>query len=89
MKDDSVLRDPLRLYNANESGFSLCATIEKVIGNKDAPVEYNYGNSSKQQIIVMACASASGSPFCPPMIIYPGQRFNYEPLEGFEDAHMG
>ena len=88
MKDDSVLKDPSRLYNADESGFSLCVTTGKVIGYKGAPVVYNYGNSSKQQITVMACASASGH-FCPPMIIYPGQWFNYEPLEGFEDAHMG
>ncbi|XP_060580985.1 uncharacterized protein LOC132737668 [Ruditapes philippinarum] len=36
----------------------------------------------------MACASANGH-FCPPMIIYPGQRFRYEPLEGVQEAHMG
>lgn len=88
VKDLDILKDPSRLYNADESGFSLCANTGKVIGYKGAPVVYNFGNSSKQQITVMACASASGH-FCPPMIVYPGQRFNYEPLEGFEDAHMG
>jgi hypothetical protein len=88
VKDRSVLSDPSRLYNADESGFSFCSNTGKVIGYKGAPVVYNYGNSSKQQLTVLACASASGH-FCPPLIVYPGQRFGFEPLKGFEDAHIG
>lgn len=88
VKDPGLLKDPSRLYNADESGFSFCCNTGKVVGYKGAPVVYNYGNSSKQQLTVLACGSAVGH-FCPPMIVYPGQRFNYEPLEGFEDAHMG
>ena len=88
VKDPDVMKDPSRLYNADESGFSFCSTTGKVIGCKGAPVVYNYGNSSKQQLTVLACASANGH-FCPPMIVYPGQRFSFEPLDGFEDAHMG
>ena len=88
VKDCSVLSDPSRLYNADESGFSFCSNTGKVIGYKGAPVVYNYGNSSEQQLTVLACASASGH-FCPPMIVYPEQRFGFEPLNEFEDAHMG
>ena len=88
VKDPDLLRDPSRLYNADESGFSMCSTTGKVVGYRGAPVVYNYGNSNKQQLTVLACASASGH-FISPMIVYPGQRFNYEPLEGFEEAHMG
>ncbi|XP_060603827.1 uncharacterized protein LOC132756711 [Ruditapes philippinarum] len=36
----------------------------------------------------MAAASAVGH-YIQPMIIYPGQRFSYNPLEGFEEAAMG
>lgn len=89
VKDPSVLTDPTRIYNADESGFSLCASKgSKVVGSKGAPVVYHFGNSDKTQMTVMAAASASGH-FVQPMIIYPGQRFGYNPLEGFEEAAFG
>jgi hypothetical protein len=51
-------------------------------------VVYHYGNSSKQQLTVIACASANGH-FCPLMIIYPGQQFSFEYLlEGFQEGHI-
>ncbi|KAH3836294.1 hypothetical protein DPMN_109664 [Dreissena polymorpha] len=37
---------------------------------------------------MMAAASASGH-FVTPMIIYPGQRFAFDPLDGFEEAAFG
>ena len=36
----------------------------------------------------MACASAAAH-FLKPMIVFPGQRFNYNPLHGFEEAFLG
>lgn len=49
---------------------------------------YSYGNKSKQQLAVMAAASATGY-FVPPMSIYPNQGFYFNPLDGFEDAAFG
>jgi len=37
---------------------------------------------------IMAAVSATGH-YIQPMIIYPGQQFSYNPLEGFEEAAMG
>ena len=37
---------------------------------------------------IMAASSAAGH-YIQPMIIYPGQRFSYNPLEGFEKAALG
>ena len=91
IKDERILLDPTRLYNADETGFSfsLCPNKNsKVVGSKGAPVVYHFGNSDKTQMTVMAAASASGH-FIPPMIIYPGQRFSYNPLDGFEEAAFG
>jgi hypothetical protein len=89
VKDPSLLTDPTRIYNADESGFSLCPSKgSKVVGSKGAPVVYHFGNSDKTQMTIMAAASAAGH-FVQPMIIYPGQRFAYNPLEGFEDAAFG
>jgi len=89
IKEPGLLEDPSRIYNADESGFSLCPSKgSKVVGSKGAPVVYHYGNSDKTQLTVMAAASATGH-FIPPMIIFPGQRFSYEPLAGFEEAAFG
>ena len=89
VKDPNLLNDPSRIYNADESGFSLCPhKNSKVVGCKGAPVVYHYGNSDKTQMTVMAAVSASGH-FITPMIIFPGQRFSYNPLEGFEEAAFG
>ena len=89
LKEPAILSDPTRIYNADESGFSLCPSKGgKVIGEKGAPVVYHYGNSDKTQMTVMAAASAAGH-FIQPLIIFPGQRFSYNPLEGFEEAALG
>jgi hypothetical protein len=87
--DANLLEDPSRIYNANESGISLCLIKNrKVIGETGAPVVYQNGNSDKTQMTIMAAASAVGH-YIQPMIIYPGQRFAYNPLKGFEEAAMG
>jgi hypothetical protein len=87
--DAELLQDPSRIYNADESGISLCQTKnKKIIGETGAPVVYQYGNSDKTQMTIMAAASAVGH-YIQPMIIFPGQRFSYNPLDGFEEAAMG
>ena len=89
IKDERILLDPTRLYNADETGFSLCPNKNSnIVGSKGALVVYHFGNFDKTQMTVMAAASASGH-FIPPMIIYPGQRFSYNPLDGFEEAAFG
>jgi len=86
--DSDLLKDPSRFYNADESGFALCTKGNQVIGCRGAPVVYHFANSDKSQLTVMAAVSATAH-YIPPMIIYTGQRFTYNPLEGFEDAAFG
>ena len=86
--DKDLLSDPSRIYNADESGFSLCLKGNQVIGYKGAPVVYHFGNSDKSQLTVMAAVSATAH-YVTPMIIFPGQRFSYDPLEGFPEAAIG
>ncbi|XP_060585333.1 uncharacterized protein LOC132741220 [Ruditapes philippinarum] len=86
--DKDLLSDPSRIYNADESGFSFCLKGNQVIGYKGAPVIYHFGNSDKSQLTVMAAVSATAH-YVPPMIIFPGQRFSYDPLEGFPEAAIG
>ena len=85
LKEPTIISDPTRIYNADESRFSLCPSKGgKVIQEKGAPVVYHYGNSDKTQMTVMAAASAAGH-FLQLLIIFSGQRFSYNPLEGFKE----
>ena len=86
--DPNVLLDPSRIYNADESGFSMCAQTGRVIGLKGARSVYNISASDRSQITVLCGMSASGH-FLRPLIVFPGQRFTRYMLEGFEEAVMG
>ncbi|XP_033726756.1 uncharacterized protein LOC117316324 [Pecten maximus] len=88
VKDASIFSDPSRWYNADESGFALCPKSGKVIAAKGQPNVYNFTASDKTQITVLAAMSAVGH-YVKPMIVFPGQRFGYDPLEGFSDAAFG
>ena len=56
-------------------------------GKEDKRV-YQVTSDTHTQITVLACGSASGE-VLNPLIIFPGQRFSYNPLEGFPEAHFG
>ncbi|CAC5411012.1 unnamed protein product [Mytilus coruscus] len=44
--------------------------------------------ADKSQITVLACMSATAH-YLPPMLVFPGERFRYNPLEGFTEAVLG
>lgn len=85
-QDCTLLVSPERLYNAEETGFSLCPKSKKVIATKGTKHIYSVGSNTKQNITVMACCSATGH-YLPPLIIYPYKRIpNQNLLKGFESA---
>ena len=57
VKDPSLFYDPARIYNADESGFSLCPRSGKVVAKKGLSNVYNFTSSDKTQITVLACMS--------------------------------
>ena len=82
-----LIDKPTRIYNCDESGFSLCPKSGKVLAPTGAKSVY-YTCSSKGQITTLACASASGHTIPPmrDMHVFPGVRFSYNPLEGSVDG---
>ncbi|XP_053403175.1 uncharacterized protein LOC128558284 [Mercenaria mercenaria] len=70
----SLLKDPRRLFNCEQSGFPLCLKTRKVLAERGARHVYHVSSSNKQQITVMVCFSAFGN-YVPPLIVYPGERF--------------
>ena len=76
----SVL-DPSSIWNADETGCPLSPHTGKVLcltGSRDV---YHISGSSKEQITTLCAISASGN-IIPPMHVFAGQRFKYNPMEG-------
>lgn len=70
----SILSDPSRVFNLDESSFMLCPKSEKVLaikGQKNV-VEIVKG-SEKDNITVLVNVNADGS-VAPNLIVFPGQR---------------
>jgi len=81
----SLIDKPNRIYNADESGFSLRSKPGKVIGpkrNEVPQVSHVTGGSTKERLTVMFCGAADGS-MIPPFFVYPSPRpRGYTPLTG-------
>ena len=80
-----LLNSPSRIYNADETGFSLGSVAGRVIGSSrihgSSQIPHVTGKS-KQRITVMFCGAANGA-MLPPFIIYPDPKpRGYNPLTG-------
>lgn len=72
---------PQCIWNADESGFPLCPKTTRVLAMKNKKHVYSVNADTKTQITTLVAANAAGS-VIPPMHVYPGKRFHYNPLEG-------
>ena len=72
--------EPSRIWNCDESGFPLCPKSGKVLTRSGAKTVYASGSAQKQQITTLVAISASGN-VIPPMHVFPGVRFSYNPME--------
>ena len=78
LKEHDV-KNPQQIWNADESGFSLCPKSGRVlalVGTKDV---YQVTGNSKEQITTLCAISATGS-VVPPMHVFPGKRFKIDPM---------
>ncbi|KAK3792635.1 hypothetical protein RRG08_023110 [Elysia crispata] len=84
-----LLDSPDRLYNADETGFSLCPKSKKMIAEKGSKHVYNLSSNTKNSVTVVACCSATGH-YIPPLIVFPySRRPNFNLLAGFEEVLLG
>ncbi|XP_030854234.1 uncharacterized protein LOC115929451 [Strongylocentrotus purpuratus] len=85
----SILSCPDRIWNADESGFALSPTGDRVIGMRGAKFVYSFSSTTKTNLSTLEAASASGI-FCPPFVIYPGKRVsrNWKPMEGAPESWL-
>jgi len=70
---ENILKDPRRVFNGDESGFSLCPKTQSVLGPKGAKDVYEVATgNAKENLTVMFTFNAAGET-CHPMVI-----FNYK-----------
>ena len=79
-----LLDKPHRVWNADETGFSMGSKAGKVIGPTKAThpnaIPHVSGGSVKQRLTVMYCASGDGT-LIPPQLVYPEPKPTaYDPL---------
>ena len=72
-QDRTLLSDPKRLYNSDETGFSFDAKGRKVVAFKGSKHVYAVSANTRTQVTVLATMSAAGQ-YLPPMLIYPYKR---------------
>ncbi|KAJ8049117.1 hypothetical protein HOLleu_01713 [Holothuria leucospilota] len=82
---ESILKDGSRIFNCDESGFSLTGKNEKALAPRGSKNIYQISSSDKRQITVLACMNAT-SFFSEPKLIFPNNRFRYNPLEGAPES---
>ena len=84
-----VKNSPSQIWNADEAGFPLCPKSGKVIAMKNTKDVYSITGDSKDQITCLCAASAAGD-MLPPMHIFAGERFRFNPMAGcVTDAYFG
>lgn len=70
----SVLEDPTRVFNCDESNFMMCPKGEKVLGIRGQKNVYEvHQGNDKDNITVLFNVSANGE-VAPTMVVYPGKR---------------
>jgi len=74
LSDLELMDKPHRIWNADETGFSMGSKAGNVIGPSKSlhpgNIPHTSGGSTKQRVTVMCCANAEGS-LMPPFFIYP------------------
>ncbi|GFO19616.1 LOW QUALITY PROTEIN: tigger transposable element-derived protein 6-like protein [Plakobranchus ocellatus] len=87
--DASILLEPERICNCDESGFSLNALSGRVLSYLENKFVYQVGSEAKTLITALICCSATGH-YTWPMLIYPGTQFRgIKPQEVFEQSFKG
>jgi len=78
---NSVKDKLLTIWNADEAGFPLWQKTRKVLAMRNSKNVYTVTGDSKEQITCLCAAGAAGE-VIPPMHIFAGEHFQYNPMEG-------
>ena len=81
LEDNDLFNKACYIYNMDETGMPLDHKQPKRIAPKGMKKVYGPSSGNKCQITILACSNATGT-VLPPMIIFKGERLNYEWTKG-------
>ena len=86
--EPSLIEDPSRIYNSDETGFSFDVKNRRVVACKGSKHVYAVTANTKHQVTALATVSAAGH-YLPPLLIYPYKRIPQKNLiQDFPEAHI-
>ena len=77
LSNNGLMHKPMQLYNCDETGMPLGAYHHKVVAQGGSNPTCITSNSSKSQVTVLACVSATGVAM-PPFVIFKRKTMNQE-----------
>ncbi|XP_072176935.1 uncharacterized protein [Diadema setosum] len=77
----SILKQPSRIFTCEESDFPLCGKTQRVLYQEGSKSVSQLSRKDRSHITLLCTISADGK-FLPPTLVFPGQRFRQNPLEG-------
>ena len=77
LSNNGLMHKPMQLYNCDETGMPLGAYHHKVVAQAGSNPTCITSNSSKSQVTVLACVSATGVAM-PPFVIFQRKTMNQE-----------
>ena len=79
------IKDPLRFFNCDESGFPLQLKKMRVLAKKGSKNVFQQTTPGHDQVTVLACFNAGGM-FCSPLVVFKGERLRNSGLANFQGA---
>ena len=81
LEGNNLMDQVCYIYNMNETGMPLDHKQPKHIAPKGMKKVYGQSSRNKSQITILTCTNAVGT-VLPPMVIFKGERLNYEWTKG-------
>ena len=83
------ISNPDQIWNADETGFSLCPKSGRVLAMRGSKDVYQVTENSKEQVTTLCAVNAAGT-VVPPMHVFAGKRFKFDPMNGsVPNAYFG
>nr|CAI5818620.1 unnamed protein product [Callosobruchus analis]CAI5818751.1 unnamed protein product [Callosobruchus analis] len=66
-----VMEDPTRIFNADESGFSLCPKTGKVLAPRGWRNLYQVKSGNDKELLTVLILFSANGAICPPLVVFP------------------
>lgn len=80
-----ILIDPMRIFNADETGLQTCPKSGKLLGPKNYRNFYEIASGPEKECVTVLCTFSAAGASVPPMVVYPYKRIPRDIAANFPD----